>query len=118
MLSELESMRVDPIWSSHGVTIEMGVEDLLSGRVVATSAVAFPNTDSSLAYIGLSILMGYEAVSACTRLTNMPRAARNMTMRAREKSLDLDKAICQLFWNLRTLARNMIFSPLSSMQEA
>jgi len=57
-----------------------------------------------------------------TKLTKMLRATRNMAVRATRNSLvDLQlpwKASAQRRLKARTLVRKMMFSPLSSMQEA
>ena len=48
----------------------------------------------------------------------MLRAARNMPIRARDESQIFEKSMAHFLWKPRTLVRNMMFSPLSSMQEA
>ena len=48
----------------------------------------------------------------------MLRAARNIPMHAREGLLIFEKSIAHFLWKPRTLVRKMMFSPLSSIQEA
>ena len=64
-----DSTRGSCCGSSQGVTEEIGVEGDSLLRLEATSFVAVPKIDSSLAYIGLSMLIGYDAVFECTRVT-------------------------------------------------
>lgn len=78
--------------SFQGVTTDEIVEAILELELcffsLAMIAVAGPKLDSRRLYMAELMLIGYEAVRGCTRVTKMLNPIRNIAILARRKSLD------------------------------